>query len=117
MWSIIRDLKIEPDNNPAFLEPVVPSPRHPFATTAHWIDQEQEDHGNAAQSWVFNVSVHRSEQAMGVLNLIAWGVTTALLIHMVRSAVLGPDLRCFALSSHLVIDTAFVLINTLVGAG
>ena len=54
---------------------------------------------------------------MGVLNLIAWGVTTALLIHMVRSAVLGPDPRCFALSSHLVIDTAFVLINTLVGAG
>ena len=67
MHSIIRHLKLEPGNYSRVLGARGTHPTAPYRTTAHWIDQVQENLGNAAQSWAVNVSIHRAGQAPRIL--------------------------------------------------
>ena len=73
MKAIIRHLKLEPGNHSRVLGARGTHPTSPHRTAAHWIDQVQENLGNAAQSWAINVSIHQSEQAprilQGLINL------------------------------------------------
>ena len=49
-----------------------------------------------------------------IFALIVIGVLTAVVIHFIYDALLGPDPRRFSLVSNIWMDTLFVLVNTLV---
>jgi len=54
--------------------------------------------------------------ALSSLALGLIGLATALVIHVIYDALLGPDPRRFKLTTNIVMDTTFVLINVLVAA-
>ena len=51
-----------------------------------------------------------------VVMLMLCGTLAALLIHVLYDALLGPDPRRFSLTSNVIMDITFVLVNTLIAA-
>jgi hypothetical protein len=54
--------------------------------------------------------------ALSVIGVIVCGSGAALLIHGTYDVLLGPDPRRFAFTSNLVMDIAFVFVNTIAAA-
>ncbi|MEM9703526.1 MAG: hypothetical protein AAF907_13890 [Planctomycetota bacterium] len=48
--------------------------------------------------------------------MCAIGLAAAVLIHVLYDGLLGPDPRRFSLIVNIVMDTAFVLVNTIAAA-
>ena len=53
---------------------------------------------------------------LSAVALIVCGAVAALVISGIYDVLLGPDPRRFALTSNIVMDTAFVFINTIIAA-